>query len=207
MILRQSLIAGFVFACLPALGGPAAAPGPQSDLEGLLWPETARPRRDQTAEVFPPARLADRLVVVNFITTDCTIPCVLRTRDLARTFAALPEALKGRVIIVSVTLDPQRDDVARLRAFAEGLGLDPRFFPFLDGDAATATRQRAALRYPASNREPPATVLLFDRTGQLAMTYGADPLDGERLARDLVELDGFTEGAGRPPTTPARVTP
>ena len=206
MTVRLSLLAGAVCACLPMAGGQAASPGSRSDVEDFLWSEGAPAHRDQTGTTFLPARLADRLTVVNFITTDCAIPCVVRTRDLARTFAALPEPLKARVTVVSVTLAPERDDVARLRSFADGLGLAAGTFPFLANDPATASRQRASLRYAADNPEPPATVLLFDRTGQFAMNYGADPLDGERLARDLAELDRFENGVGHPPR-PAAAPP
>ncbi|SFH07660.1 SCO family protein [Methylobacterium gossipiicola] len=199
MSVRFPFIAGLVCACLTMASGQAASPGPRSDIESFLWSEGAPAPRDQTGGAFGRARLADRLTVVNFITTDCAIPCVVRIRDLAKTFAALPEPLKARVTIVSVTLAPERDDVARLRSFAEGLGLDAAHFLFLASDPATATRQRAALRYAADNPEPPATVLVFDRTGQFAMNYGADPLDGERLARDLAELDRFENGVGHPP--------
>lgn len=189
---------------LAASQGRAAEPvppAPRSDLETLLWPEPGDLRRDQTGHVLSAGRLTDRVVVVSFLTTGCGIACIVRIRDLAAAERSLPKSLRERVAILAVTLDPARDDAPALRAFAESLGLDPARFRLLDGDPATAARQRATLRYPADRTEPPDTVLVFDRTGQLAMTYGANPLDRPRLARDLAELDRFAQGVGHPPST------
>lgn len=198
--LRKSLglLASALLMPAAALAEPA-----RSDLESLVWPTPGPVRLDQAGHAVSAARLADRLVVVSFITTGCTITCVIRTRDLAALKRSLPGPLRARVAVLAVTLDPARDDGPALRAFAEGLGLDPAQVAVLGSDPDTAARQRAALRYPADRSDPPDTVLVFDRTGQLAMSYGANPLDRPRLARDLAELDRFAQGVGHPPTHPA----
>ena len=178
-----------------------------SDLESLLWPAEGTLRRDQAGHALTAGRLKDRVVVVSFITTDCAIPCVIRARDLAATARSLPGTLRARVAVLAVSLDPVREGAPALRAFAESLDLDPAQVLVLESDATTAAHQRAALRYPADRTEPPDRVLVFDRTGQLAMTYGATPLDRPRLERDLAELDRFAKGVGHPPTPNALPTP
>ncbi|GJD36292.1 hypothetical protein [Methylobacterium aerolatum] len=45
--------------------------------------------------------------------------------------------------------------------------------------------------------EPPPTILQFNRRGHKAMSYGATPLDGARIARDIAALDTFTQGLDR----------
>lgn len=173
---------------------------PRSDLDSLLFPTPGTPRHDQAGHALSAERLRGRVVMVTFLTTGCGIACVIRLRDLAALERGLPGALRGRVAVLGVTLDPARDDATALRAFGESLGLDPARFALVDSDPDTAARQRAALRYPSDRSEPPDTVLVFDRAGQLAMSYGANPVDRPRLARDLAELDRFAQGLGHPPT-------
>lgn len=190
--------------------GAVVAPAPPasgSDLETLLWPTPGGQRRDQAGSVLSAARLKDRVVVVGFVTAGCTIACVVRTLDLAATARALPGSLRRRVTVLAVGLDPAGDAAPALGAFAEGLRLEPADIAVLDGDPATTAHQRAALGYPADRIEPPDTVLVFDRTGRLAMTYGGNPLDRSRLAHDLAELDRFAQGVGHPPTPGAPSSP
>lgn len=176
---------------------PAAQAG---DLAGLLWPPgTAERRTDTQGAPLSPAALRDRVVVVAFVSAGCAIPCAIRTIDLDRLARDLPEALARRVVFLAIDTDPAADDAARLRAFAESLlGPAPRL-RFLTADAAATRALAEALRYPAAALpEPPPTILLFDRRGQVAMSYGGAPLDAPRLARDIATLDTFTQGLDRP---------
>lgn len=196
------------------IGSPLAGesmPMPaRSDLDALLWPNPGTPRHDPAGHALTAGRLRDRVVMVTFLTTGCGIACVIRLRDLAALERGLPGTLRGRVAVLGVTLDPARDNATALRTFGESLGLDPARFTLVDSDPDTAARQRAALRYPSDRSEPPDTVLVFDRAGQLAMSYGANPVDRPRLARDLAELDRFAQGLRHPrppPRPPSETSP
>ncbi len=180
--------------------GAEPAPAPRSELDAFLWPGTAPPRRlDQHGDRLQPESLRDRLVVVSFVHADCTIACAVRVLDLDKLARALPAPLRERVTFLSIGTDPDRDDPARLRAFAEGLVGKATRLRFLDSDAASTAALAAALRYPpAALPEPPPTILVFDRTGRMAMAYGSDPLDGPRLLQDLTLLETFENGIGRP---------
>lgn len=195
--------AALILASGPVRAGGPVAGAPRSDLETLLWPIPGALRRDQAGQALTAGRLGDRVVVVSFLTTGCGIACVIRLREIAALERSLPAPLRARVAVLGVSLDPARDPPEALRAFADGLGLDPARFALVDGDPDTAARQRVALRYPADRSEPPDTVLVFDRTGQLAMSYGANPVDRPRLARDLADIDRFAQGVGHPPTAAA----
>ena len=196
-----ALIAGF--SLLGALAGSPSQSARASDLTGLLWPGSAVERRaDVHGRAVSVGTLADRIAVVAFVSTGCTILCVTRTMDLDRLARGLPGSLRGRVVFLAIDTDPAADDAARLRAFAESLvGPEPHLH-VLTADAATTRVMADALRYPATALpEPPPTILLFDRRGQVAMTYGGDPLDAPRLLRDIATLDTFTQGLGRPSAT------
>ncbi|AWN49623.1 hypothetical protein DK419_27510 [Methylobacterium terrae] len=189
---------------LPLWGIPSTAsvePGTtpagteRSDLDTLLRPSGGPWRIDQRGTALRPADLRDRVAVVAFVASDCSIVCVTRLLDLDRVAGALPEPVRDRAVFLAVSLDDATGGAAKLRAFAEGtVGAGSRL-RFLAGDAAWTAAIAAMLRYPAASLpEPPPQVMLFDRRGGIAMTYGGDPLDRPRLAGDIALLDTFAQG-------------
>ena len=173
------------------------------DLAGLLWrPGAAESRLDANGRVLSAEALRDRIAVVTFVSAGCTIPCAIRTMDLDRLAGALPGSLRRRVVFLAIDTDPAADDAGRLRKFAESLVGPAPHLRFLPSDADATRALAEALRYPAAALpEPPPTILLFDRRGQVAMAYGGAPLDAPRLVRDIATLDTFTQGLGRPSAT------
>ncbi|NGM34350.1 hypothetical protein G4G93_10480 [Methylobacterium sp. DB0501] len=187
---------------------PAAAP--RSDLDALLWPSAGARRIDQRGATVSPADLRDRIAVVAFVAPDCSIVCVTRALDLDRVAKSLPEPMRDRAVFLAVSLDDattggRTNDVPALRTFVEGtVGADTRL-RFLAGDAAWTASLVAMLRYPSALLpEPPPQVLVFDRRGGIAMSYGGDPVDRPRLERDLPLLDSFAEGLDAAPAHGSR---
>ncbi|MGE7414778.1 SCO family protein [Methylobacterium tarhaniae] len=177
-----------------------AAPS-RNDLDTLLWPSVDAARRiDQRGRALRPADLRDRVAVVAFVTAECSIACVTRILDLDRVAKALPQALRDRAVFLAVSLDDAKGGNATLRAFADGTAGAGTRLRFLAGDAAWTASLMALLRYPAARMpEPPPQVLVFDRRGGIAMTYGGDPVDRPRLERDIPLLDTFAQGLGAAP--------
>ena len=198
MRIRAHLI-GFSLLGLIAAGWSSTG-ARAGDLTDLLWPAGAPESRiDADGHALSAEALRDRIAVVSFVSAGCALPCAIRTMDLDRLARDLPQTLRGRVVFLAVDTDPAADDAARLRAFAESLVGPAPQLRFLPSDADATRALAGALRYPASALpEPPPTILLFDRRGQVAMTYGGDPVDAPRLARDIATLDTFTQGLGRP---------
>lgn len=164
----------------------------------------SRPRRDQRGEHPTVETLRDHLVIVSFVSADCTIVCAVRTLELDKLARSLPENLRERVSFLALDTAPAGDDASPLRHFADGLVGPTTPLRFLDSDAASTAAIAARLRYPASALpEPPRTVLVFDRRGEIAMSYGSDPLDAPRLLRDLTILETFENGLGHPPRSAA----
>ncbi len=181
--------------------GPARSETGSTDLENLLWRKGETSRPDVEGAAVSVATLADRLTLVTFASAGCAIGCVNRTMELDRLARDLPVSLRGRVVFLAIDTDPAADDPKRLREFADGLLGPNRHLRFLTTDAEETKALAERLRYPAERLpEPPPTVLLFDRRGNLAMTYGGDILDAPRLQRDLAILNTFTQGLDRPAT-------
>lgn len=203
---RNLLVAGWAVAGLTVANAGTAASDPSGGLGALLWPHgTAESRRDASGSALSGDALRDRLTVVSFVSAGCTVLCVTRIMDLDRLARTLPDTLRGRVVFLAVDTDPAADDAGRLRTFAESVVGPHSPLRFLTSDEAATKALAGKLGYPAASLpEPPSTILLFDRRGRMAMSYGGDPVDAARLQRDIAILDTFTEGLdGPPPAAPA----
>lgn len=78
--------------------------------------------------------LRGKLVVINFIYTDCGDACPLITHKLVQTRQQLGETFGRDVRFVSVSIDPQRDTPAELKKFARKFDADHPEWVFLTGD-------------------------------------------------------------------------
>ncbi|KMO37197.1 hypothetical protein VQ02_13970 [Methylobacterium variabile] len=187
----------------------SGAAEPRTDLEELLWPEAGGARRiDQRGAALSPAALRDKVAVAWFVAPDCAITCVARTLDLDRVAKALPDAVRTRAVFLAISLPDARGETGRLRAFADGTVGAGTTLRFLAGDAAWTASLAAMLRYPAASLpEPPPQVLLFDRRGAIAMTYGGDLVDRPRLEGDIALLHSFAQGLEAPPRRATEATP
>jgi protein SCO1/2 len=77
--------------------------------------------------------LKDRVVVINVIFTNCQDACPLVTQKLMRTKEQLVPAIKNDVWFVSISTDPERDDPAALKKFAQAQRVDEHNWLFLTG--------------------------------------------------------------------------
>jgi protein SCO1/2 len=98
---------------------------------------------------------AEEPVMLNFIFTTCNAICPV----MSGIFARVPQELgsdAGKVRLVSISIDPEQDTPARLRAYAERFGAAPRW-TFLTGtlrDVEAVERAFDAYRGDKMNHEP-----------------------------------------------------
>ena len=182
---------------------------PRSDLDELLWPAAGGGRRiDQRSVALSPAALHDRVAVVAFVAPDCSIVCVARTIDLDKVARALPDAVRNRAVFLAISLADARGAGGTLRAFVDGTVGAGTPLRFIAGDAAWTASLAAMLRYPEKSLpEPPPQIMLFDRRGAVATTYGGDPVDRQRLEGDIALLHSFAQGLDAPPERAAAAAP
>jgi len=91
---------------------------------------------DQSDQPFTSADTANRVVVVDFIYTTCTDVCPMlsaRMRDLQERLKS-ENLFASRVLLLSITVDPQRDTPAVLAEYGERFHADPAGWRFLTGD-------------------------------------------------------------------------
>jgi cytochrome oxidase Cu insertion factor (SCO1/SenC/PrrC family) len=141
-------------------------------------------------------------VVLTFIYTRCATACPLTTANVGRTLELLGKDA-ATVRPLAITVDPERDGPAELRAYAERYRLGPGW-RLLGGPsdavsrvvtayhaqpiAAAAERDAAhanhATAQPADEILHPTVVMLIDAHGALRFAYGPG-FDPQDLAHDI----------------------
>jgi len=189
--LRAALLALLVtLACKPEPPLPTFGASPRFSLT------------DQQGAPFSSDDLGGRLALADFIYTSCQDACPLLTANMARVQEQLKAdgRLGQKVVLLSFSLDPERDTPAALRAYGERFGVDASGWKMLTGSkealeqAAEAfklgrpillppTQQNPAINLAHSNR-----VVLVDTSGQVRAYYRGDELDPEDVMRDIRKL-------------------
>lgn len=190
---RSALAA--LLALAAACGAPSRGPGAEP-LARL--PEFVMTRVLPSGErAFGLADMKGRAWVVDFVFTSCAGPCPLMTARMAR----LAESLPPEVGLLTVTVDPARDDAARLRAYARRHGADLGRWAFVRG-GPKETYELVYAGFRSSMSSNPAApegervthstrFALVDRDGALRGWYdGLSDLDNDALARDARRLSG-----------------
>ncbi|MGH7865235.1 MAG: SCO family protein [Candidatus Binataceae bacterium] len=104
------------------------------------------PMTDQNGRATSLASLKGKPVLIDFIYTTCNSTCPLQTAKMAKVARLLGPRLGSQVMIVSLTLDPETDSVAKLRDYAARYGADARGWLFLTGQPKTVDEALARFR-------------------------------------------------------------
>jgi protein SCO1/2 len=92
---------------------------------------------DEHEHAFSRDDLTGKVTVVDFIFTSCSTACPLLSAEMAKLQTELAtRGLADRVQLASISVDPARDTVEKLRAFAATFGAKPNQWRFLRGDEA-----------------------------------------------------------------------
>ena len=182
---RLALAAALTVAAGAALAAPAPAPRLKA---GVFEPAQAAPEfalKGSDGAELKLARFKGKLVLLVFGFTHCPEVCPTTLATLAQARKALG-ADAGDVQVVYVTVDPERDDVARIRQYLAAF--DPTFVGGTEApDKLAAMRKRygvvaekiAATQPNAYGMNHSTSVWLIDRAGKLRamMPYGHEAKD------------------------------
>ena len=170
-------------ACSLAQAKPAASDAFPAVLTGL---------RDQNGRPFAAASVADRFVLVNFIFTGCGSTCPTQVQQLSRFERSLPPALRAKLAIVSISVDPTHDTPPALRRYAKAMAVDGRHWQFLTGTMPQIVRVTRAFSAMRPDQVDTAfhtsEVRLFDRRRRMIQRYAGAPLAATQLREDLLAL-------------------
>ncbi len=143
--------------------------------------------------------LQGKVWVANFIYTACSDTCPLQSAEMAR----LQEEFKNHLdlVLVSISVDPERDDPKTLSAYAERFKTEPQRWLFLTGDKEKVYRlAQEGFRLSASPLPKPkgqsavefihsSRFVVIDRWGQIRGYYESNDTEAlKRLRGDLTVL-------------------
>ncbi len=135
---------------------------------------------DQDGRPVSAKDLRGRFVLVDFVYTSCPGPCPILTGVHVDVQRGAPPALRSRLRLVSITLDPERDTPEALRSYARARGADLSSWSFLTGPPESVD---ALLRAFGVGKSPGKD----GEIDHLLVTFLVDP-EG-RIARRWVGLD------------------
>ena len=132
-------------------------------------------------------------VLIDFVFTNCDGPCPILTSKHVQLQRALDFELRARTHFVSISLDPERDTPAVLRAYATARGADLSNWSFLTGppaEVAAVVENYGVGSTPGPDGEIEHMVAAFlvDPEGRIAERYLGLDHDPESMLRDLRRL-------------------
>lgn len=144
----------------------------------------------QTGERLALSDLRGKVLAVTFIYTTCKDTCPLLTAKMAIIQRNLGADFGPRVRFASISVEPEVDTPAVLKAYADKYGADPAGWSFLTGTGAEI--RDVVKRYGAfAKRVKPGNVdhlfltSLIDRKGMLRVQYLGYRFDPDEMLRDL----------------------
>lgn len=147
---------------------------------------------DQDSQQVTPATFADKIYVADFIFLSCPTICPKLTKSMQEVYLAF--AANNRVALLSHTIDPASDSVARLKQYAQHLGVATGKWHFVTGNEDSilhiANNSYFSAAYPDSLAPGGFThsggLLLIDRNRFIRGVYdGTNHTDVQRLISDI----------------------
>jgi protein SCO1 len=130
--------------CVAVTLGAALAAPPGSPWGAGYFPDVPLVTQDGKTVRFYGDLVKDRFVVINFVFTRCTATCPMETANLARVQRLLASRVGHDVFFYSISLDPEHDTPAAMKAYAERFHAGPGWL-FLTGKREDIERVRARL--------------------------------------------------------------
>jgi protein SCO1 len=138
-----------------------------------------------------------KVVVVNFFFTTCRSVCPRMNNNLRPVYDAFRN--KNDFIILSHTCDPERDNPAKLKSYADSMKVDTKEWIFLTGSKDSlyrAARQSYKIDDPNNNVGDinddflhTQFLALVNREGEVVRIYdGLKPSEMRNLKKDISEL-------------------
>ena len=117
--------------------------------------------------------IGDRIVVMDFIYTNCTTVCPVISAVFGQVQKQLGDQLGNEVVMVSVSVDPVRDTPQRLKAYAATHKAQPGWI-WLTGNKRTMDKVLDGLgAYSQNFEDHPAMVLIGDgQSGEWSRFFG-----------------------------------
>jgi protein SCO1/2 len=173
-------------------GGPPKDPAAESRL-AVIQKAPDFSLIDQDGKAVRRADFTGKVLLVSFIFTTCNGSCPATTHRMGKVQEALQSAglfRKGRVRLLSITLDPARDTPQVLRNYMQLYDVDRASWSFLTGPRAKVAKTIAAWGMwvkPAANGQldHPSRIFLVDPKGRVREVYNLGFLKPAWVVEDI----------------------
>jgi protein SCO1/2 len=201
-----------VIAAVATLWWAAAIPSAaQNSLWGASYfPNVTLTTQDGASVHFYDDLIKGKIVAINLIYTTCKYSCPLETARLAQVQTVLGDRMGREVFFYSITIDPEHDTPAVLKAYAEKFHAGPGWL-FLTGAAADIDliSRKLGLYSPPNPSDPdghtPHLLVGNEVTGQWMRNSGLD--NPKFLARTIGDWLASWRGPRRVLKSYAEATP
>jgi protein SCO1/2 len=136
--------AGSLFVKRGSDDGAMPGTGTREQQQSRHFPNVAFRTQDGERVRFYDDVVKGKKVLINFMYTECTNTCPRTTANLVKVQEAFGDRVGRDVFFVSISLTPDRDTPAKLKAYAREQGCGEGW-TFLTGDMADVDRVRRAL--------------------------------------------------------------
>jgi protein SCO1/2 len=185
----------FLLIALFAASAQSTAPAPPkggTSAAQRYFTDTALVDQNGTERRFYSDLIQGRVVIINVMFTTCKDSCP----RMAETFARLQDWLGARldkeVYMLSISVDPETDTPARLKAYAQSFKARPGWY-FLTGSKANVETVLRKLGQYVEQKQDHSNVFLIgnDRTGLWKKAFGMAPTDQTIATVNSVLRDGL----------------
>ena len=187
--LRALLCVSLAACTLPSWGH---APTSEGRLP-TVGPAPAFTLTDQAGNRVALAGLRGKVLAVTFIYATCKDTCPLLTAKMAAIQRNLGADFGSRVRFASITVEPEIDTPAVLKAYAEAHGANVAGWSFLTGESAEIQKVVSgygafARRIKSGDVDHLFLTSLIDRKGMVRVQYLGYGFDPDEMLRDLRAL-------------------
>lgn len=151
--------------------------------------------RDQDSTLITNSTFKDKIYVADFFFTSCRTICPIMKTQMKRVYEAT--AQDPDVLILSHTIDPKYDDVARLHNYARMLEVNADRWHFVTGEQDSIYKIAQTSYFATAKEEKlepdgfihSGAFLLIDKHQRIRGKYdGTRELDVDRLLKDIEKL-------------------
>jgi protein SCO1/2 len=173
----------------------AATPGDAAHM-AVIRPAPAFTLTTQDGKLLRLSNLRGKVLLVSFIFTTCSGSCPATTARMNSVAQALQRKglFKGDAVrLLSITLDPKRDNPAALRRYARLFDVDTKHWTFLTGAPAQVDKVISAWGMwvkaaPLGQLDHPSRIFLVDKRGRIREIYNLEYFKAKWVLADVQAL-------------------
>lgn len=194
--LTFALVTALVVATAAEAARPARPEGAVSSARSYFT-DTELIDQDGRVHRFYSDLLDGRIVVIDSVFTTCTLVCPVLGQKMKSLQEAAGDRLGDDVLLLSISVDPETDTPAKLKAFGAQYGARDGWY-FLTGSRENVSRVLAKLGFAVDDKESHSTIVLMgnEQTGLWKKTNGlASSGELVKLFQSVLD-DGGSAAAG-----------